>query len=146
SFAEFRILQFLHDEGLRVPAPLAGAYWRSGLFYRTAILIERIPDVRTLALALEAPQAVAQAIFAMHEAGVWHADLNAYNILLDEAGQAWLIDFDRARRRAMGAKLRHANLLRLRRSMIKVAGEKGLDCWVQISRAYEQLAAASGRY
>src|SRR5690606_2803220 len=40
-FAEFRILQFLHGKGLPVPAPLAGAYWRSGPFYRAAILIER---------------------------------------------------------------------------------------------------------
>lgn len=143
-FAEFRILQFLHDKGLKVPAPLAGAYWRSGPFYRAAILIERIPNVRTLAQALEAPQAVAQAIFAMHQAGVWHADLNAFNVLLDEAGRAWLIDFDRARHRVMNAKLRQSNLLRLRRSMIKVAGEKGLACWAQISHAYEQLAASPG--
>ncbi|NYT69537.1 3-deoxy-D-manno-octulosonic acid kinase [Pusillimonas noertemannii] len=141
SFAEFRILQLLHGQGLRVPAPLAGAYWRAGPFYRAAILIERIPQVRTLAEALEAPQAVAQAIFAMHEAEVWHADLNAYNILLDKAGLAWLIDFDRARHGPVGLQARRSNLLRLRRSLNKVAGQRGLDCWVQIHRAYEALSA-----
>jgi len=141
SFAEFRVLGLLHDRGLRVPAPLAGAYWRSGPFYRAAILIERIPGVRTLAKALEAPEAVAEAIFAMHEAGVWHADLNAYNILLDESNQAWLIDFDRARQGPVRAGRRQANLLRLRRSMLKVAGEPGLVCWEQIQRAYRQLSA-----
>lgn len=141
SFAEFRVLRYLHERGVPVPAPLAGAYWRTGPVYRAAILIERIPGVRTLAEALEAPQAVARAIFALHEAGVWHADLNAYNILLDEAGQAWLIDFDRARRRAMSARLRRSNLLRLRRSMHKVAGERGVDCWTRILRAYESMSA-----
>src|SRR5690606_37245884 len=30
SFAEFRVLRGLYERGLRVPAPLAGAYWRSG--------------------------------------------------------------------------------------------------------------------
>jgi len=140
SFAEFRILQLLHRQGLRVPAPLAGAYWRAGPFYRAAILIERIPEVSTLAEALEAPQAVAQAIFAMHEAGVWHADLNAYNILLDKAGRAWLIDFDRARHGPVGRQARQSNLQRLRRSLDKVAGQRGLDCWVQIHRAYEALS------
>lgn len=141
SFAEFRILWFLRGLGLAVPAPLAAAYWRSGLTYRAAILVERIPDVRTLAETLAQPQAVARAIFAMHEAGVWHADLNAFNILLDEAGQAWLIDFDRARRRTLSAGLRQSNLLRLRRSLRKVAAERGQECWQQIYNAYQQLSS-----
>lgn len=141
SFAEFRILQYLEGRGLRVPAPLAAAYWRSGLTYQAAILIERIPRVSTLTELLAQPQAVAQAIFAMHEAGVWHADLNAYNILLDESGHVWLIDFDRARRTQMSAKLRQSNLLRLRRSLLKVAGTPGLHLWRQIEQAYARLAA-----
>ena len=141
SFAEFRILQRLRQRGVRVPVPLAAAYWRNGPFYRAAILIERISDVRTLAEALDEPKAVAEAIWAMHEAGVWHADLNAYNVLLNQAGHAWIIDFDRARPRMMSTGLRQANLLRLRRSLLKVAGDSGLECWVQIQRAYERISS-----
>ncbi|HUH88039.1 MAG TPA: 3-deoxy-D-manno-octulosonic acid kinase [Pusillimonas sp.] len=141
SFAEFRVLWFLRERGLAVPAPLAAAYWKSGLTYRAAILIERIPQVRTLAEARAEPEAVAKAIFAMHEAGVWHADLNAFNILLSSSGQVWLIDFDRARRRTLTARLRRSNLLRLKRSLDKVAGEPGLECWRQIHNAYLQLSA-----
>lgn len=140
SFAEFRIMQYLQGRGLNVPAPLAAAYWRSGLTYRAAILIERVTGVSTLAETLGQPQAVAQAVFAMHEAGVWHADLNAYNILMDGSGRAWLIDFDRARRMPMTTKLRQSNLFRLRRSLLKVAGGPGLRLWQQIDQAYAQLA------
>ena len=145
SFAEFEVLSFLYERGVAVPAPLAAAYWRKGVLYRAAILIQRIPDVHTLAEALDAPLAVAQAIHAMHEAGVWHADLNAYNILLDKAGTAWLIDFDRARRRVMDSAARQANLMRLRRSLQKVAGMRGLDCWQQIQQAYEHIHAMHAR-
>lgn len=144
AFAEFEVLAFLHRRGIAVPAPLAAAYWRAGIFYRAAILIQRIPNVLTLAEALDAPVAVAQTIHAMHDAGVWHADLNAYNILLDKAGKAWLIDFDRARRRNMDDSARQENLMRLRRSLQKVAGSNGLDCWEKIRQAYEQIRAEAG--
>lgn len=143
SFAEFLVLQRLLKHGVRVPVPFAAAYWRTGPLYRAAILIERIPGVRTLAESLDEPEAVAQAIFAMHEAEVWHADLNAYNVLLDQAGNAWLIDFDRARRRHLSAGLRRSNLLRLRRSLQKIAGEQGLDCWARIQQGYERILAGS---
>src|SRR5690606_26981170 len=101
----------MHEAGLPVPRPLAAAYWRKGLAYRAAILIERIDGVTPLAVHWSSigPAAVAEAIFAMHEAGVWHADLNAYNILLDAQGQAWLIDFDKGRRLVLHRKQRQDN-------------------------------------
>src|SRR3546814_140429 len=96
SFAEFELLRFMHDSGLPVPRPLAAAYWRRGPTYRAAILVQRIDGVQPLANALggAGTAAVAMAIFSMHEAGVWHADLNAYNILLAGQGKVWLLDFD----------------------------------------------------
>jgi 3-deoxy-D-manno-octulosonic acid kinase len=141
SFAEFELLDFMSRRGLAVPKPLAAIYWRHAASYRAAILVERIPNVQALARALTEPhhRAVAGAIFAMHNAGVWHADLNAYNILLDERNQVWLIDFDRGRRRAATTRLRNANLLRLRRSLIKVAGRAGLDYWNEMNHAYQDL-------
>lgn len=137
-FREFRLLAAMRAQGLRVPAPLAAGYWRGGLIYRAAILIERIPDVRPLAQALEpaACEAAGRAIAAMHAAGVWHADLNAYNILLDAAGDAWLIDFDRGTGGGVSAPARQANLDRLKRSLVKVAGEPGAAAWDRIVAAY----------
>ncbi|MGB3289027.1 MAG: 3-deoxy-D-manno-octulosonic acid kinase [Burkholderiaceae bacterium] len=147
SFAEFELLRFMFEKGLPVPRPLAAAYWRSGPSYRAAILVERIAGVRTLAGMLDTAStaAVAMAVFTMHDAGVWHADLNAYNILVDPAGKVWLIDFDKGRRQALSAERRHANLLRLRRSLVKVAGNQGLQWWEGLSRDYGLLAAAKAR-
>lgn len=146
SMAEFDLLQFMLNQGLSVPRPIAAAYWRQGLVYRAAILVERIPDVQPLARVLERAdhQAVAKAIYAMHEADVWHSDLNAYNILLDEAGKVWLIDFDKCHRQELSQERRQANLLRLRRSLEKVADSAGLLWWDELSRAYGLLIRAKG--
>nr|AIA86950.1 CAZy families GT30 protein [uncultured Idiomarina sp.] len=82
----------------------------------------------------------------MHEAGVWHADLNAHNILLDTAGQPWLIDFDRARDygEPLAHQLRVANMQRLRRSLEKVAGAQGSAFWQSLNRACAQRHCGYG--
>lgn len=146
SFAEFDLLRSMLDQGLPVPRPIAAVYWRHGFVYRAAILVQRIPGVQPLARVLEqaSPQAVAGAIYAMHEADVWHSDLNAYNILLDEAGHVWLIDFDKCHRQELSVERRQANLLRLRRSLDKVADAAGLLWWDELSRAYGLLMRAKG--
>jgi 3-deoxy-D-manno-octulosonic acid kinase len=146
SFAEFDLMFALHRLGLPVPRPLAAAYWRTGILYRAALLVERIPDVTALAGSLSDDTClpVAEAVLALHEAGVWHADLNAFNILLDADNRAWLIDFDRGRRRNMTPRLRNANLLRLRRSLVKVAGTQGERYWAALNDAYQRRYAEKG--
>lgn len=146
SFNEFDILRSLYEAGLPVPRPLASAFWRSGPMYRAAILVERLNDVIPLASALDVADSeqVAGSIYAMHEQGVWHADLNAYNILLDRDGRAWLIDFDKARRPVLSTERRAANLLRLRRSLAKVAGAKGIGWWDELNRSYAKLTRVVG--
>lgn len=141
SLNEFEVLRSLYEAGLPVPRPLAAAFWRSGPTYRAAIIVERIPEVKALASALDVADSeqVARSIYAMHEQGVWHADLNAYNILLDPEGRAWLIDFDKARRTTLSMERRSANLLRLRRSLAKVAGARGITWWEELGRSYAKL-------
>jgi 3-deoxy-D-manno-octulosonic acid kinase len=142
SFREYRLLAFMREQGLRVPAPLAAAYWRQGLTYRASIVVERIPDVRPLAHVLDEPvwEATAAAIVDMHRLGVWHADLNAFNILIDAYGQAWIIDFDRGTADGVSAAERSGNMFRLRRSLKKVAGERGEAFWAQVNASYRQLS------
>ncbi|QDQ87357.1 3-deoxy-D-manno-octulosonic acid kinase [Alcaligenaceae bacterium SJ-26] len=143
SFAEFRIMEMLWHAGLRVPRPLAAAYWRSaGVLYRAALLTQRVENAVPLAdcMAQADPARVAQSIADMHAAGVWHADLNAHNILLDPAGEAWLIDFDRARAGGCSAQDRQNNLMRLKRSMLKLAGTAAEAYWQAIFVHYQQIA------
>ncbi|WP_255407788.1 MULTISPECIES: 3-deoxy-D-manno-octulosonic acid kinase [unclassified Achromobacter] len=144
SFREFRLLESLAAQGLPVPAPLAAAYWRQGLAYKAAIIVERIPDVRPLALLLDSPvwEAAADAVARMHHAGVWHADLNAYNILIDGAGKAWIIDFDRGHQGGVTAPARAGNLRRLRRSLEKVGGAAGLALHEKLEVAYRRRMAS----
>lgn len=141
SFAEFSLMQELGDLGLPVPAPLAAAVWRDGLTYRAAILVARVPDARTLAACQEvnAWEAAGKAVAAMHAKGVWHADLNVHNILIDAQRQAWLIDFDRGRRfEALSEQKRQGNLDRLHRSIHKVLPDKEPLLWPVLSNAYSQ--------
>lgn len=129
AMREFRLLAHMRTRGLPVPRPCAAALFRDhALFYRAALIIERIPGARDLvALLQEAPlptatwEAIGSVIARMHAAGVWHSDLNAHNLLLDEAGQVWIIDFDKCRLRTPG-RWRQANLARLQRSLRKEAG------------------------
>ncbi|MFT3805353.1 3-deoxy-D-manno-octulosonic acid kinase [Arenimonas sp.] len=101
SLREFALLQRLRDKGLPVPAPIAAMYLRRGPLYRTAILVERIPDVRSFVDCVQADAAAAPwgavgaAIGHCHRAGARHADLNAHNVLVDQARKPWLIDWDK---------------------------------------------------
>jgi 3-deoxy-D-manno-octulosonic acid kinase len=126
SFREWRLLRQLRDWHLPVPVPIAAAYRRLGLFYRADLITAELPTRRTLAMALrgeplagETWQAVGRCIARFHAHGVQHADLNAHNLLLDEAGAVYLIDFDRGRIRRRG-DWESAVLARLQRSLLKV--------------------------
>lgn len=142
SFREFRLLNALRQQGLRVPVALGAAYWRHGLTYQAAILVERIPQARPLAQCIGDDAfvlPVARAIVQMHRAGVWHADLNAFNILIDGQNQVWLIDFDRGTLSGLSDAQRQSNLLRLRRSLQKLGGKDGTDFWDRLQQAYQNL-------
>jgi 3-deoxy-D-manno-octulosonic acid kinase len=136
AFRELRLLGRLRELGLPVPAPVAARYQRAGLSYRGELVTERLPGATSLAerwLAGRAAPgdwiAAGRCIRRFHDAGVQHADLNASNIMLDDAGRAWLLDFDRGRLRAPGP-WRERTLARLARSLQKISSAAGLaDDW-----------------
>lgn len=127
AFREFRLLQALAGAGLRVPEAVAARYWRRGPVYRAALVTALVPAAQTLLERLEQAPAqapmllerTAEAVAALHAQGVWHADLNASNLLIDADGAVWLIDFDRARTGIHDRGRLAANLERLRRSLRK---------------------------
>jgi 3-deoxy-D-manno-octulosonic acid kinase len=145
SFEEFRLLRELLHKRLPVPRPIAAIYWREGLFYRTAILLERLQGVSSLADLASVERSAApweqagHLVARLHRAGVDHADLNAHNLLFDTSGRGWAIDLDRSQLRIPATPWREANLARLRRSLLKLRGARSV---AEVEKDYATLRDA----
>lgn len=133
SVAEYRLLRRLYEAGLPVPLALGGAWRRDGLYYSADLLTRQIPSAGPLSDDLarilrdpSMPGRIGKCVGRFHAAGVFHADLNAHNILVDGEQNIWLIDFDRGRILQPQAAWQQANLRRLHRSLAKLAGGAGL--------------------
>ena len=134
SFQEWQLLYLMHRAGLPVPQPLAAGFRRTGRTYTADLLVQRIPDVLSLAEALRVGPlsigvwvAIGRALRQFHARGICHADLNAHNVLLGvQDGKVWLIDFDRGTLRTPGWWC-DANLVRLQRSLQKIAAQQGVE-------------------
>lgn len=127
AFAEWRLLSRLIAMGLPVPQPAAARYRRNGLWYRADLLTVRMPGIAPLSSRVSRQPAdadfwrgIGRGIRRFHEAGVCHADLNAYNVQVDERDSVFLLDFDRGKILPTGL-WQQKNLARLRRSLQKIA-------------------------
>jgi 3-deoxy-D-manno-octulosonic acid kinase len=157
SFAEFRLLGQLRAMGLPAPAPVASRYSRHGALYTADLITACIAGAHTLAECLaqgdldaKLAEEVGALVARFHRAGVWHADLNAHNVLIASDG-LHLIDFDRGLLRQPAARWQVANLQRLRRSLLK-EGAVGSDraafdqaLWQPLVHGYERVIHAGGR-
>ncbi|MGB1779722.1 MAG: lipopolysaccharide kinase InaA family protein [Longimicrobiales bacterium] len=137
-FREIAAIEASRARGIRTPAPVAGATYVQNVSYRCDLVTEAVPDVRTLADLLHDHdgtrgwlRSMARAgdlIRLLGEAGVYHVDLNARNILLsDDHGEpAWVVDLDRARV-LDGPSTRAAERMELRlvRSIVKIGTPTG---------------------
>jgi 3-deoxy-D-manno-octulosonic acid kinase len=127
SFREWRLLRAMRQLELPVPAPVAAHCSKHGLFYRADLITLQIQDVIPLADHLmQSPGdhqtwvAVGRCLRQFHDASVYHADLNARNILLEpRSHDIHLIDFDKGAFRYFGESWKAANLARLQRSLLK---------------------------
>jgi 3-deoxy-D-manno-octulosonic acid kinase len=145
SFVEWRLLQKLAVNDLRVPRPAAARYCRRGPFYTADIITVRIPAVTPLSQFITDRardeafwQSVGESIREFHAAGVYHADMNAYNLQIDTASRLWMLDFDRGRLLQPG-DWQQKTLNRLHRSLLKI---KTLDPGVQFDAGnWEALLA-----
>lgn len=126
SFAEWYLLAKLYAMGLPVPRPAAARYVRRGPFYTADILTRRIPAIRSLADRIaETPvdanfwRKLGAQLQRFHRAGVYHADLNAYNVQLGQSDKLFLLDFDRGKIQRAG-HWQQKNIARLHRSLRKI--------------------------
>lgn len=155
---EWLLLSEMYQQGLPVPHPVAARAVRCGLFYTADLVTLRLPQVTPFAdLLIRQPlpeqqwREVGATIKRFHQAGFYHADLNARNILLDESGQVFVIDFDKGEQRTPESLPREArigqsgwqreNLARLRRSLLKFKKNQPqfwLDeqCWQWLLAGY----------
>jgi 3-deoxy-D-manno-octulosonic acid kinase len=127
SFREWRLLKHMNAIGLPVPAPVAASCFNCGLVYRADLITLRLSNAVTLADYLlenvcdeSLWDAIGACIRRFHDQAVYHADLNARNILLNtETNAVYLIDFDKGGIRYLGESWKASNLARLQRSLLK---------------------------
>ena len=145
---EWVLLEKMLDKGLPVPCPAAINVKRKGFSYTANIMMHRIPNARTLMHILMAEElaeghwiSIGSVIRRFHEEGIYHADLNANNIMLDDGGRCFLIDFDRCEIRKPKLKWQKENLLRLKRSLNKILLNQNIfyftdENWRSLLRGY----------
>lgn len=150
---EWQVHRALYRAGLPVPAPIGVRILRERFTYTGDVLTERLTALQSLAQRLATESlpvagwiALGRCLRRFHDFGLDHADLNAHNILWSEGTKIYLIDFDRAALRRRGLWC-DANLVRLRRSLIKVtrplpAGRFTETDWYSLLAGYWQTRRA----
>ncbi|WOT05296.1 3-deoxy-D-manno-octulosonic acid kinase [Shewanella youngdeokensis] len=125
AIAELSLLETLYNQGFPVPKPIAANVESNGVWYRADIIIERIEGAEDLVARLtkavmtdEQWQLLGECIARFHNHGVYHADLNAKNILLTN-DKFYIIDFDRGEFRTPSSSWQLSNMERLHRSFNK---------------------------
>jgi hypothetical protein len=124
SEKEFRWLETVRRIGIAAPQPIAfaatgglfGQCWLvTGAIARPRSLIQLPPDDHRMAVYARAAAQVETLI----RHGIWHRDLHPGNILVDEAGNPHIIDFDRARYLENHRLLRQRYSRRWKRAIVK---------------------------
>lgn len=132
AMLEFDILLKMHDMQLPVPKPFACRVVKYCCTYEASIVTHRLAGKTLAQRFLSATMTdgqwreIGKTIARFHQERIYHADLNAHNILLSDEGLVSLIDFDRAEIRPMSAHPSDetwctSNLDRLQRSLEKLA-------------------------
>lgn len=158
AWREYGVLAALEHLALPSPRPYACQVKRRGRFYSATLITYFLEGVTlaermcTASMPNEHWLAIGHCIRRFHLAGVFHADLNAHNILIDDFGAVSIIDFDRAvidravlnravNEQAGPSQRYQKNLYRLKRSLGKIvsSGPAYYDdnCWALLMNGYE---------
>jgi 3-deoxy-D-manno-octulosonic acid kinase len=158
-FREFCILLRARRRGLPVPDPVAAVVERKlGVAYRGRLVTREISDSQPILDFLsghpgtDVVPLLARRLRELHDAGLWHPDLNLGNILVmtrSYGASIAFVDLDRARLRdrPLGVAARLRSIRRLRRSATKLdpagrlLGAPALD---RLEGEYWRFASSSG--
>ena len=128
---EFALLNTMQQLGLPAPKPVAYRVIKHGLLYRADLLSSRIENAQDLVAILTKQsinndlwKSIGVTIKRFHDNSIYHHDLNAHNILINDNNEAFIIDFDRGEVRANNqGDWQQANMARLQRSFMKELGQ-----------------------
>ncbi len=130
---ELAAYEAARSAGVPVPEPLAAILRRSGLCYRADLIVREVTGAVTLQEYLRsnpsheavraAAAALADAFAHLVDAGIYHPDFHAGNVLVREDGadvHISIIDFDRAKQfDSLPAARRDEMLFRFNRALVK---------------------------
>lgn len=124
---EWQLLAYIQQCGLPGPVPIAARVTRNGLMYQGDLITRKLENTVSLSSRLSSSpleaaewRSVGACIRRFHDKSIYHADLNAHNLLLGDDRQVYLIDFDKGSVKK-GTEWQDANMKRLRRSLDKLA-------------------------
>lgn len=134
SFKEWNLLNQMQALNLPVPLPIAARIRRSGFIYQADLLTEVIPSVQSMGDKLRQElmtqdlwKAIGECLSRFHQHGIIHQDLNVENIQINPNGRVFFLDFDKTKFSKSSPQILHANLNRLRKSILKLTLSINLD-------------------
>lgn len=149
SFREWRLLKKMRSFALPVPNAVAARVKKGLFFYQADLITQKLENTKTLSDVLSEEKIsseqwgkVGACIKLFHQKNIYHADLNARNILLNQEGEIYLIDFDNSYIRKDGASWKMSNLSRLKRSLAKFKKNESLfyfdeRSWSDLVQGYQ---------
>ena len=134
SIREFRRLKELCLMGLPVPKPIGARVKKSGATYTADLISIEIENSKTLSKLIEDGdvnkniwEAVGQCLHLFNNKEIYHPDLNANNILIDDELNVYLIDFDTSSRLHQKISSKKSTLHRFHRSLKKTYQKRDMD-------------------
>ena len=149
AYRELVMLTSLSANNLPAPKPFAARIVHNGCFYQADIITHAVTDTETLTQRLQHSTIddtvwgiIGKTIAQFHQKGIYHADLNAHNILLNSNNSVFIIDFDKAKfKDANDSTWRQQNLQRLQRSIVKLRQNHAIhyfdeNYWTKLEQSY----------
>ncbi len=128
AYQEIDLLEKMYDLALPISRPLAARVCKGVLTYEAALITYQVDNSRSLGEVLQFQELssdnwgqIGCTIRRFHDKEVYHSDLNANNILINDKEEFYLIDFDKGSlRNSVGDAWKIQNLERLKRSLHKL--------------------------